>query len=42
MPFMNGFLPVSIAMLLFCIAWGCFFLPTPKDWAPRFAQSQPQ
>lgn len=30
MPFMNGFLPVSIAMLLFCIAWGVFLLATPK------------
>ena len=30
MPFMNGFLPVSIAMLLFCIAWGVFLLANPK------------
>ena len=30
MPFMNGFLLVSIAMLLFCIAWGVFLLANPK------------
>lgn len=30
MPSMNGFLPLSIAMLLFCIVWGTLLLANPK------------
>ena len=35
MPSMNGFLPLSIAMLLFCIVWGAFLLANPKGFGAK-------